>query len=169
MNAAAALVSAQSLEQYLHRVMPLSRAMQVAVLAVSDERATLHAPLAPNINHRSTVFGGSASTLATLAAWSLLHCRLQGRLPAASLVLQNCSMNYLRPMTTDFRAEARLAPEAHWDLFVRTLERRGRARIAATALLWCVDEETARFTGEFVALLEPVQAPGSSRVVPLVR
>jgi thioesterase domain-containing protein len=169
MSAAAVLVSAQSLEQYLHRVMPLSRAMQVAVLAVSDQRATLHAPLAPNINHRNTVFGGSACTLATLASWSLLHCRLQSRLPAASLVLQNCAMNYLRPMTTDFRAEASLAPDADWELFVRTLERRGRARIGTTALLWCADEQTANFTGEFVALLEPAPAAGSGRVVPLVR
>ncbi|RYE53550.1 MAG: hypothetical protein EOP18_08925, partial [Rhizobiaceae bacterium] len=50
--------------------------MQVRVVAASVERVTLSAPLAPNINHRATVFGGSASAVAILSAWSLLHLRL---------------------------------------------------------------------------------------------
>ena len=64
------------LERYLHEHIPLSKAMGVSVLSVGEEAVTLRAPLAPNINHRETVFGGSASALAILAAWSLLHTRL---------------------------------------------------------------------------------------------
>jgi thioesterase domain-containing protein len=61
------------LEEYLHGHIPLSRAMQVSVRELTDELVVLGAPLAPNMNHRSTVFGGSASALAILAAWSLLY------------------------------------------------------------------------------------------------
>ena len=50
-----------SLEQYLHAHIPLSAAMGVSVVQVADEAITLSAPLEPNINHRDTVFGGSAS------------------------------------------------------------------------------------------------------------
>ncbi|MGA8709551.1 MAG: YiiD C-terminal domain-containing protein [Steroidobacteraceae bacterium] len=169
MNAAAVLDSAEGLELYLHQAIPLSRAMRVRVIAISDERAVLSAPLEPNINHRGTVFGGSAGTLATLAAWSLLHSRLQRRLPASSLVLQSSSIDYLRPMCSDFRAQAELAPGADWELFQRTLERRGRARIAAIAQLWAVEQAAARFSGEFVALLDVPSRSGADRVIALPR
>ena len=154
MNAAAVLASAEALEHYLHRAIPLSRAMQVTVLELTEERAVLSAPLGPNINHLGTAFGGSACTLATLAAWSLLHCRLQPLAPAASLVLQSSSMQHLRPIRSGFSAQAQLAPDADWQSFLHTLERRGRARIAAMAQLRANNELAGQFLGEFVALSE---------------
>ena len=85
---AQALMSQHSLAQYLHQQIPLSRAMQVDALEVSEDSVRLSAPLVPNVNHRATVFGGSASALAILAAWSLLHVRLRGSFPQASIVIQ---------------------------------------------------------------------------------
>ena len=64
------------LESYLHEQIPLSQAMAVRVVSVSDDSVVLGADLAPNINHRETLFGGSASAIAILAAWSLVHSRL---------------------------------------------------------------------------------------------
>ena len=154
MNAAAVMASAASLEQYLHDAIPLSRSMQVSVIEVTDERAILSAPLGPNINHLGTVFGGSACALATLAAWSLLHCRLQTQLPAVSLVLQSSAMHYLHPISAGFSAQAQLAPDASWELFMRTLQRRGRARIAVSSRLLAGEFEAGRFSGEFVALTQ---------------
>ena len=78
----------RELEAYLHGHIPLSAAMQVSVLAVASTGVTLRAPLAPNINHRDTVFGGSASAVAILAAWSLLHTRMRADGVSARLVIQ---------------------------------------------------------------------------------
>jgi thioesterase domain-containing protein len=61
-------MDARELQAYLHAHIPLSAAMQVSVDAVAADGVTLRAPLAPNINHRETVFGGSASAVAILAA-----------------------------------------------------------------------------------------------------
>lgn len=69
-------MSPGELQTYLHAHIPLSGAMQVSVVQAALEGVVLSAPLAPNINHRDTVFGGSASAVASLAAWSLLHTRL---------------------------------------------------------------------------------------------
>ena len=68
------------LQTYLHQHIPLSQAMQVTVVEASLQQVVLTVPLAPNINHRETVFGGSASAVANLAAWSMLHLgsRLRG-------------------------------------------------------------------------------------------
>jgi thioesterase domain-containing protein len=113
--------------------------MAVTVLDVSSGSVTLQAPLAPNINHRDTVFGGSAAAVATLAAWSLLHTRL---LAEGLSVL---------PIAGEFTANSVL-DEAQWPLFLRQLQRRGRARITVVAELLHAGQMAGRFTGDFVAI-----------------
>jgi thioesterase domain-containing protein len=52
------------LEHYLHEHIPLSQDMGVEVVMADWNGVTLRAPLTPTINHRETVFGGSASAAA---------------------------------------------------------------------------------------------------------
>jgi Putative thioesterase (yiiD_Cterm) len=68
-------MDAAALELSLHQRIPLSRAMGVAVLEAAPARVALAAPLAPNVNHSGTVFGGSAASVAVLSAWSLVEVR----------------------------------------------------------------------------------------------
>lgn len=140
------------LEHYLHEHIPLSKAMQVAVVEIGTEQLVLEAPLAPNINHRDTVFGGSASALAILAAWSLVHVRLREAGLPSRLVIQRNTMEYERPMVGTFRARASLDTGADWSRFLRILTRRGKARIHVLAILEYEGQDTGRLTGEFVAL-----------------
>jgi thioesterase domain-containing protein len=146
-------VAPGDLEQYLYEKIPLSRAMQVCAVEVSEQAVRLRAPLAPNVNHRATVFGGSAITLAILSAWSLLHVRLHGLVPGASIVIQRHSMKYDRPMTGDFVAFAALAAPEQWPKFLRTLRRWGKARICVDSMLEYGGEPAGLFSGEFVAFL----------------
>jgi thioesterase domain-containing protein len=134
------------LREYLHAHIPLSRAMGVGVASISVEAVVLAAPLAPNINHRDTLFGGSASAVAILAAWSLLHTRLRGE------GVQRNAMDYVRPVDGDFTATATLAAPDAWPAFLRTLARHGRARIAVTATLRQGDAIAGKLDGDFVAL-----------------
>ncbi|MCK9688769.1 YiiD C-terminal domain-containing protein [Scleromatobacter humisilvae] len=145
-------MTASELETYLHAHIPLSAAMQVGVLAVDADGVTLRAPLAPNINHRDTVFGGSASAVAILAAWSLLHTRLRAEGVAARLVIQGNSMEYLQPIAGDFTARSALAEPEQFPRFLHTLARMRRARLRVTAQLETDGRIAARFAGEFVAL-----------------
>lgn len=146
-------MSPEQLEAYLHAHIPLSRAMQVAVLSADEAGVVLAAPLAPNINHRETVFGGSASAVAILAAWSLLHTRLLRAGISSRLVIQRNSMDYALPITGDFRARSFVPDEAQaWPAFLRMLTRKGRARIAVAAVLEQGGREVGRLEGEFVAL-----------------
>jgi thioesterase domain-containing protein len=131
-------VTPTELQHYLHGHIPLSKAMQVSALAVSSESVVLSAPLRPNINHRDTVFGGSASALAILSAWSLLNVRLSEQPVSFRLVIQRNIMEYLAPMS--------------WERQLRMLERKGAARFTVIAELWCAGKHTGNFSGEFVAL-----------------
>ena len=150
--AGAAEVSPRELERYLHEHIPLSRAMAASVVAVLRDEVSLAAPLAPNINHRDTVFGGSAAALAMLAGWSLLHVRLRAEGSEARLVIQRNTMEYQRPIAGDFTARAALEHPQRWQQFMATLARRGKARIVVTALLEQGGQIAGRLSGEFVAL-----------------
>ncbi|ODN67276.1 MULTISPECIES: thioesterase domain-containing protein [Methylophaga] len=142
----------QQLQRYLHQHIPLSAAMQVSVLDINQQTLTLAAPLAPNINHQETVFGGSASTLAILSAWSLLHTRLAEEGIASRLVIQRNEMAYLKPMTQEFTATAVLVDEEDWPTFLTTLRRKGKARISVVASLYSDQKMAGKFSGDFVAL-----------------
>ena len=140
------------LEQYIHRQIPLSGAMAVAVVSVGDSAVTLAAPLAPNINHRETVFGGSACAVAILASWSLLYVRLRAAGLTASLVIQRNTMEYQRPITGQFTARASLEQPERWPSFTTMLARRGKARVTVAAVLEHANQVAGWFSGEFVAL-----------------
>lgn len=143
---------ASELQQYLHQHIPLSAAMQVQVVQATPEAVVLAAPLAPNINHRDTVFGGSASALGILAAWSLLHVRLRGAGLTGRLVIQRNTMDYLAPMAGEFEAHATLGDPAEWQRFERMLQRKGTGRISVAAELRCAGRRAGSLIGEFVAL-----------------
>ena len=140
------------LETYLHDHIPLSRAMAVRVVSISDDKVILGAPLGPNINHRDTVFGGSASAVAILSAWSLLHLRLIAAGHPSRLVIQRNSMDYLAPIAGGFTATASRPSTVEWDSFMRMLTRRGLARITVEAELEYQGKVAGRLSGEFVAL-----------------
>jgi len=139
------------LAHYIHQHIPLAKAMGVSVLSVEEHAVTLQAPLAPNINHRHTVFGGSASALAILAGWALLHVRLQAAGIADCLVIQRNVMEYEHPILGQFTARSRLERPERWQQFTATLSRRGKARITVLAALEHMDRVAGRFSGEFVA------------------
>ena len=142
----------KQLEQYLHDHIPLSRAMQVTVISLAQDGVILSAPLAPNINHRDTVFGGSASAVAILAAWSLLHTRLQNAGLHSRLVIQRNTMDYHLPISGTFTARAYIQQEDAWTRFVGMLTRKGKARISVLSVLEYQGQIVGTLAGEFVAL-----------------
>jgi thioesterase domain-containing protein len=121
--------STAELERYLHAHIPISAAMGVEVHTASASGVRLRAPLEPNINHRSTVFGGSASAVAILAGWTLLHVRLSQGGHGSRIVIQNSYVHYDAPIDGAFDAVALPPPDEVWARFVKTLDRRGKARI----------------------------------------
>ena len=94
------------LTTYLRTNIPLTIAMEVSAIRVAPDTVVLEAPLAPNINHRKTVFGGSASALGILAAWSLVHLRLADTKLEHRLVIQRNTMSYDAPIEGTFTATA---------------------------------------------------------------
>jgi thioesterase domain-containing protein len=145
-------VEPKELERYLNDHIPLSAAMGVEVLEASAQGVLLAAPLAPNINHRDTVFGGSASALAILAGWSLVHLRLASAETNYRIVIQRNTVEYTSAMPGRFSARAELAEPDGWDRFMLMLRSKGRARIRVRAVLESGGVEAGSFEGVFVAI-----------------
>ena len=144
--------SPAEVEAYLHSHIPLSADMGVRVAACDAAGVTLRAPLAPNINHRATVFGGSTSAMAILAAWTWLNFALRAAGPMPRLVIQRNTVDYLAPITGEFEAHCAGLPGEKFGRFRRTLERHGKARATLAVVLTCKGGKVAEFSGEFVAL-----------------
>ena len=140
------------LEEYLHRRIPLSKAMGVTVVGAGSESVTLSAPLGPNINHRETVFGGSATALAILAAWSLVRTRLEIEGIDLRIVIQKSTMSFTAPIDGEFSATASLTKPSDWSRFVEAIRKKGKARISVTAKLKYRGETVGIFDGLFVAI-----------------
>lgn len=144
-------MTSEALRRYLHDHIPLSRAMAVEVVEASAAHVLLEAPLAPNINMHGTMFGGSSATLALLAAWSVMHLKLEAEGLAGQLVIHRTNTEYLLPITGLAQASAYL-DEAGWPGFRETFQRRRRARLAIVSELLFEGKVAGRLTCEFVAI-----------------
>lgn len=140
------------LQQYLHRHIPISDAMGITVTAASVDAVELRASLAPNVNHRSTAFGGSVASLAVLAGWSLLRIGLDEVKPTPQIVIQRSTVEYLMPIRSDYDAICRRPSHDVWQRFMQTLVRRGRGRLKLRVDVQCEGEPAGHLMGEFVAM-----------------
>jgi thioesterase domain-containing protein len=151
--------AASRLAKYLHAQIPISRAMGMRVLHFERSRVVLCAPLAPNINHRETFFGGSAAALATLAAWALAHERVRDDSGLdVHVVIQRSSMEYLEPAAAEVQAECVAPPDKEWQRLVRSVRRWGKGRIQLAVQLHAEGSVVGSFEGEFVALVQPTKS-----------
>ena len=127
--------------------------MGVRVVSCSAAEVILGAPLAPNINHRATAFGGSLSAVAILSAWTWLHRAAREAGCHTRLVIQRNSIEYLAPVSTEFEARCTGLDAVVQEKFFRTLHRLGKARATLTAELTSGGQVVATFTGDYVAML----------------
>jgi len=148
----AAVLAPGEIEAYLHRHIPISAAMGVRVGGCDAGGATLTAPLAPNLNHRATVFGGSASAVAILSAWTWLHFALRAAGQPSRLVIQKNGMEYLAPIAGGFEVRCAAPAPAMTEKFLRTLDRHRKARLTLDAVHTCAGAKVATFSGDYVAV-----------------
>lgn len=143
----------QSLQKYLHHHIPLSGAMGVIVKEASKSRVVLQASFEKNINHKQTVFGGSLHALTTLACWSLLHLRLNEMgCEGFQIVIAHSEIDYLQPVTDDFKAECEWIDGENWERFLKIFQKKGKARLELDAKVLEEEKLCVDFKGIFVAL-----------------
>ena len=148
--------SSEQLLEFFRAKVPLAGAMGVQVIEASPARVHLRFPLAPNINHHGTAFGGSLSAAGILAGWSLLHVGLAAQEVRAATVVAESRTRYLAPIAAGFDAVAEAPPPPQWEDFLDMLRRWGRARLELRTELLAHGESkpAAVHEGIYVASLQ---------------
>jgi thioesterase domain-containing protein len=141
------------LESILHHDIPLTRDMGLKVLDWQARQLRLLLPLAANVNHKSTMFGGSLYCGAVLGGWGWLHLALREEgIEDGHIVIQEGQISYPLPVTRDATVVCDAPEEKVWKRFLATYRRYGRARLALqTQVLNSASEDVAvRFEGQYV-------------------
>jgi thioesterase domain-containing protein len=121
--------AAQALLDFIHAGIPLARTMALQLHAYDGDTLVLAAPLAPNVNDKGCAFGGSLTSVMTLAGWGLVELARRARGEDCDVFVGESTVRYLQPVWGDFTGQARLAGDADWHTFFTTLAARGKARI----------------------------------------
>jgi thioesterase domain-containing protein len=141
------------LEKFLHEKIPLTQAMGIRVIETGPRQLILEAPLAPNVNHLGSVFGGALHTLPTLACYAALWTLLVENGVDGHVVVKSSQANYRQPVRGTFRATClRPSPEiaAH---FINDLRRFKKARLELESVIAGSNGHAAvEFRGSFVAV-----------------
>ena len=138
-----------------YRSMPPVVAMQVRIAGFDGDRLRLQAPLATHVNDKGTAFGGSLTSLMTLAAWGLTTLHVEAAGLDAEVYVADSDVRYRAPLRADLEAEATIAT-GDWQAFLRTLRQRGRARVSLTARVALPEGGVAtEMQARYVAILRP--------------
>jgi len=146
------LICAADVELYLHQNIPLSRLMGIRVTLCDDTGVRLTAPLEPNVNHMGTVFGGSASAVAMLCGWGLMHARIAALPFATGLVIRRNQMEFDSPLDSDFEAWCATPDADTLAQFDTALTTEGKARLQLHVDLLINGRCAAAFVGTYVAV-----------------
>lgn len=141
------------LESVLHHDIPLTRNMGLKVLDWHEQQLSLHLPLDPNVNHKSTMFGGSLYCGAVLAGWGWLHLRLKEEgIEDGHIVIQEGLISYPMPVPGDAVAICPAADVKVWKKFLAMYRRYGRARLTLDTRIVNAGsaEDAVTFTGQYV-------------------
>jgi len=140
----------EALRATLRTEMPVTQHLGIEAADYRDGVLSLRAPLASNVNHKGTAFGGSLNAIATLAGWGVIWLALRQDGVRGEVVIQDSSVRYLRPVRGDFLARSGPPEPEALHRLLSAVRRRGRGRIGLAAEVEDADGVAVRFTGRYV-------------------
>ena len=147
--------SIETLESTYHALIPISKHMGIRVKSFDGESLVLSAPLAENINHQQSVFGGSLFSVAALAGWGILQLKFGELSLACNTVIANGDVTYSRPVFGDFECTCTLP--GSFDAFLHALRSTGKSGLMLKADIHLADKLAMSVEGNYVVnQLEPV-------------
>lgn len=145
-----------TLESFLREKIPLSEALGVKVVEVSDIQVELEAPLAPNHNHLGSAFGGSISALLILGGYTWLYHYMTEKGNEVHVILKSCQIEYLHPIEEDLRIITKAPEKKELVQFEERFGRKGLGRIFLNSQIMTGKGVAAKLRGEFVVKTETI-------------
>ncbi len=136
-------MNAAELQALIRSRIPVADFMQLEVRSLTPDQVDISAPLEPNRNVHGTLFGGSGTAIALVAAWSLVHARMHAHGLRQPLVVAQQSTQYFKPVTGRVLARAVFAHPQAWGEFTQRLAQGQRARVPVQVELQQHEGQTA--------------------------
>jgi thioesterase domain-containing protein len=140
----------RELIEKLKTEIPISSVIGLTVECYEAGCLILRVPLGQNINQQGTAFAGSLNATLTLAGWSLLWLILREAQVEGGIVIQDSTIHYRQPVTTDFRARCCKPEPPALEKMVSTLLKKGKARVSLSAEIRQGEEVAVAFSGRYV-------------------
>ena len=130
--------------------------MQIDITELGDQRITLTAPLAQHVNDKGNAFGGSLSSIMTLACWGLMTAYTREHGLKCDVYVGEITTKYLQKTEEDLVIQAWFVEPDELTAFIEQLKAKGKARMAMQAQTTLRDgTAAATLTGKFVAFVKP--------------
>ncbi len=123
--------------------------MQFRVERCDGESLHMSAPLAANLNHHGSGFGGSLYSICAVAGWALVLCALREAGLDGWIVIRAAQVRYLRPLREDLHVRIAPAQPGGLATALADLRRRGAARVSLRASIADRGQPALAFEGEF--------------------
>lgn len=152
MNTTHSIDSSAKLEAAYHDLIPISGHMGIRVRSWADDRLVLTAPLAPNVNHQASAFGGSLFSIAALAGWGLIQLKLARLERPSNTVIANTDVGFKRPVFGEIECVCEL-PES-WEATEEALLENGRVSLILKPQIETGGEIAMTLSGRYVVSLD---------------
>ena len=143
----------QELQALLYREIPITQHFNLRVANYDGSALRLDAPLAANVNHKGTAFGGSLSALLTLAGWSMVWLLLQDLELQGETIIQDSHCYYKAPVTGDFSAYCYRPRTEQIQHFARMLQVHRKGRLELNAEIIENGKPAVVFQGRYVVFV----------------
>ena len=143
----------QDLQELIVGDMPITRYLQFSIDRYDENGLVLSAPLAPNINHRGTAFGGSISMMATLAGYGMTLLLLEDFEVPYHIVVQKGNISFIKPVKNNFKVICSHPKRDNHDRFKSMFLHKGLGRIYQHCVIQEMGNnvDAVTFTGAYVA------------------
>ena len=143
-------MSEKQFEELMHEQIPITKEMGFSVEEFKPWQVRMGAKLEPNLITSANAFGGSINSLMTVCGWALVFSNIMSLDPDVQVALQKSSIEYIKPVGTDFFAKCEMINNEKRDRFFKTYKQLGKARLEVHVLIKDREEVLARFRGLYV-------------------
>ena len=145
-------LTASEAQDYLHSEIPITRQMGIEVQTLTTNEVKLKAPIALNVNHVKSAFGGSVDSLFLTAGWVYMRLITKHIDPAPTIIGNKGTTTFKRPITSDFAAQIIIPSKTEVDSFLKVLEKKGKAWFSIRSNIVEDGKIYAIFTGDYVVI-----------------
>jgi thioesterase domain-containing protein len=147
------LPTLDALQHAYHTLIPISKHMGLQAQAYDGQCLRVSAPLANNVNHQQSAFGGSLFSVVALAGWGILQLKITEMDLDCNTVIAGGEVSYQLPVFSELVCECRLPPD--YPAFAAKLRETGKASILLETAILVDNTPAMTFSGKYVVRQTP--------------